>query len=84
MKLKKDRYSLLDIRIVKYLTNNDGICSFEQICKELYYYEEVDNSFIKSLTEHLYRLNKKIERVLKVKIILSRKYKCIILLNLDI
>ena len=76
----KTKYTTIEIKILKYLILNNNVAQIDQICKEVYHYRKVDISFINSLTKQISRLNKKIEKSIKVRIRCLVKDNCVVLI----
>ena len=76
----KVKYTIIEIKILKYLILNNNIVQIDQICKEVYHYKKVDKSFVNVLIRQISRLNKKIEKSIKARIRCLIKDNCIILI----
>ena len=76
----KVKYTIKEIKILKYLILNNNIVQIDQICKEVYGYREPDKSFIDSLIHQISKLNKKIEKSVKARIRCLASDNCIILI----
>lgn len=76
----KVKYTITEIKILKYLTLNNNVVQIDQICKEVYHYRKVDISFINGLIQQISRLNKKIEKSIKARIRCFVNDNCIVLI----